>query len=195
MARGEQQGIDGALGIRAARQAEQAAAGVQAQFVSPRSLSATESNVTFDARAVRLAAVGSQAGDEFGETDTALRYRWTGTAWAYTTGIYVAADAARLALTISSADNGALFYSTDTGILWKVVAGAWVNEFVTVAATTQFKVGANKVVGARGAAVADVASPNATDLASVITLANEIKAQLNTAFARLRSTTGHGLWT
>lgn len=36
-------------------------------------------------------------------------------------------------------------------------------------------------------AVADVASANATDLASAITLANETKAQLNTLLSNLRS--------
>jgi hypothetical protein len=61
--------------------------------------------------------------------------------------------------------------------------------------TGEYRVSGNAVVKARGAAVADVASPDATDLATAITLVNEIKAQLNTAFARLRSTTGHGLWT
>lgn len=51
-------------------------------------------------------------------------------------------------------------------------------------------VAATQVVGAQGAAVADVASADATDLASVITLANETKAQLNTLLARQRA---HGL--
>lgn len=51
-----------------------------------------------------------------------------------------------------------------------------------------------KIFGAQGAAVADVASANATDLPTAITLVNEIKAQVNTAFARLRAATGHGLW-
>lgn len=64
----------------------------------------------------------------------------------------------------------------------------------TVDASTSYKVGGTKVIGAQGAAVADVASADATDLPTVITLANEIKAQVNTAFARLRAATGHGLW-
>ena len=36
-------------------------------------------------------------------------------------------------------------------------------------------------------AVSDVASPDATDLATVITLANETKAQFNTLLANLRT--------
>lgn len=65
--------------------------------------------------------------------------------------------------------------------------------FTTVNVTTQYNVAGTKVVGAQGAAVADVASPDATDLPTVITLANEIKAQFNTWLARARASTGHGL--
>jgi hypothetical protein len=50
-----------------------------------------------------------------------------------------------------------------------------------------------RLLTTRLAAVADVASADATDLAEVITLANEIKAQLNTWLARARATGGHGL--
>jgi hypothetical protein len=57
---------------------------------------------------------------------------------------------------------------------------------------TSYKVAGNKVLGARGAAVADVTSPDATDLASAITLANELKARLNTFISRFRVTGGHG---
>jgi hypothetical protein len=60
---------------------------------------------------------------------------------------------------------------------------------------TAVKIATNQIIGARGAAVADVASANATDLATAITLVNELKAQVNTLLARLRSTTGHGLFT
>jgi hypothetical protein len=65
--------------------------------------------------------------------------------------------------------------------------------FTTVNATTQYNVAGTKVLGAQGAAVADVASADATDLPTVITLANEIKAQFNTWLARARAATGHGL--
>lgn len=50
----------------------------------------------------------------------------------------------------------------------------------------------NRVLSTRGAAVAAVASANATDLATAITLVNEIKAQLNTFMTRFRVTGGHG---
>ena len=50
--------------------------------------------------------------------------------------------------------------------------------------------GGNQVVSARQAAVATVASADATDLASALTLANETKAQLNDLLAKLRT---HGL--
>ena len=61
---------------------------------------------------------------------------------------------------------------------------------VDVPAGKVFKVNTIQVVGARGAAVADVASANATDLATAITLVNELKAQVNTLLARVRT---HGL--
>lgn len=51
-------------------------------------------------------------------------------------------------------------------------------------------VNGTQVVGARGSAVADVASADATDLASAISLVNELKAQLNAWLAEART---HGL--
>jgi hypothetical protein len=63
----------------------------------------------------------------------------------------------------------------------------------TVSIGTAFQIGGVQVVSARKAAVADVASANATDLPTVITLANEIKAQLNALLNRVRASTGHGL--
>lgn len=181
-------------GESAVRQAGAATLDVTQLFESTRSSATVVSGAfTADTRANRLAAVGMQSGDEWLETDTGWLYYHTGLAWAYKTGINTGTDAARGAITPASNDNGALFYTTDTGALWEVSAAAWVNRFVTVSATTEFKVGVNKVVGARGAAVADVASADATDLASAITLANETKAQLNTLLARVRAATGHGL--
>lgn len=56
-----------------------------------------------------------------------------------------------------------------------------------------FYISGVRVVRDRGAAVADVASANATDLASVILVANECKQELNLLLARLRAPTGHGL--
>lgn len=188
--------IEGSQVIATQTQAYEAQ-GVAAQAIAQtvRSQSGTAAALTTDTRANKATTTGSLANDLYLESDTNWLWRWTGTAWAFVTGLYVATDATRTALTISAADNGALFYATDTGILWKVEAGAWANKFSVVTVSTSFNVGANKVLGARGAAVADIASADATDLATVITLANEIKAQSNLGFARLRSTTGHGLWT
>lgn len=50
-----------------------------------------------------------------------------------------------------------------------------------------------QVVGSRGGAVANVASPNATDAASAQILVNEIKGTLNSLLSRLRAGSGHGL--
>lgn len=187
-----QQGVDEALSIRTERQAEEGAVGTQLVAASLRSsgVGVTESDFTAGTRADRLSASGSLENDLWYETDTAWLYRWGGVSWQFVTGLYAATDATRLALSVSAADNGALFYATDAGKLWKVEAGAWADKFVTLTVTTSFKVGANQVVGARGAAVANVASADATDLASAITLANETKAQLNALLARARS---HGL--
>lgn len=48
----------------------------------------------------------------------------------------------------------------------------------------------NRILTSQQAAVASASSPDASDLASAITLVNELKSQLNAALARLRS---HGL--
>lgn len=89
----------------------------------------------------------------------------------------VTAAAARTAL-------GAAASSVNTDI-------TQLNGASQVDVTGSYKKSGVQVVGAQGAAVADASSPDATDLATAITLVNELKAQLNTAFARLRA---HGLW-
>lgn len=68
---------------------------------------------------------------------------------------------------------------------------------IIIAASAKLKVGTDAVVGARGAAVADVATANA-DAAygqPEADLINELKTQLNLLLARVRSGTGHGLIT
>lgn len=159
-----------------------------------RSQSGTEAALTTDTRANKATTTGSLANDLYLESDTNWLWRWSGTAWVFVTGLYVATDATRTALTIAAADNGALFYATDTGILWKVEAGVWANKFSVITASTSFNVGANKVVGARGAAVAAVATADAGVAydATAQTLLNEVKAQLNTFMSRFRVTGGHG---
>jgi hypothetical protein len=109
----------------------------------------------------------------------------------------------------SAANQPAVLEVSVGGLLtWKVapagVVDANIADFATVftmsaagvfnlIAGGSLQFGGTKVLGARGAAVADVASANATDLPSVIALANESKAQLNSWLARARAATGHGL--
>jgi len=57
-------------------------------------------------------------------------------------------------------------------------------------AATEYRVDGTKVVGAQQAAEPNVASADATDLASAITLVNEQKATINSLLAKLRT---HGL--
>jgi hypothetical protein len=197
-----QQGIDEGLDIRAARQAEEASVTVQAQAQSIRSLTPTESAVTVGPRADRKASSGSQEGDLWIEDDSLLLYRWdeSSVSWAYVLGFYYGSDATRTGITLESADEGLWFFVSSAGVnygFWRVVAGVWAKQLLPASpdAATSYRVGGNDVVKARGAAVADVTSADATDLPSAITLANETKAQLNTLLARLRSTTGHGLFT
>jgi hypothetical protein len=101
----------------------------------------------FGSHALRPAS-GAQ-GDSYFETDRNYLYYYDGTKWLYEAGVNVGTDATRAAITVSVNDNGALFYTTDTGALWRVEGGAWVNKFVTISATTAFKVGANQVLNAR----------------------------------------------
>jgi hypothetical protein len=164
------------------------------QFQNIRQLQGSaDATFTFGSRALRPAS--GLEGDRFLATDLNTLYFYTGLAWEVAVGFISGTDATRAAITPDATDNGLFFYATDTGKLWEVSGGAWVDRFVDIAVTTGYKVGSNYVVKARGAAVADVASADASDLATAITLVNELKTQVNLAFARLRSTTGHGLWT
>lgn len=162
------------------------------QFQSIRTLQGSaDSTFTFGSRATRPSS-GAE-GDRFFATDLNTLYVYNGTAWEVVVGFVSGTDATRAAYAPDATDNGLFFYATDTGKLWEVSGGAWVDRFVDIAVTTGFKVGTNYVVKARGAAVADVASVDASDLATAITLANETKAQLNLLLARVRAATGHGL--
>lgn len=162
------------------------------QFQSIRDLAgSSDASFSFGTRASRPAS-GAQ-GDRFFATDRNWLYYWTGTVWAIVAGLWFTTDATRAAVTPDTTDNGAAAYTTDTSKLWRVSSGAWVDSFVSLDVTTSYEVGGTKVIGARGAAVADVASADATDLPTAITLANETKAQLNALLARIRAATGHGL--
>ena len=162
------------------------------QFQTIRTLGGSaDASFTFGPRASRP-STGAE-GDRYFANDRQTLYYYTGVAWAVVVGFDSGTDATRAAITPDATDNGMFFYCTDTGKLWEVSGGAWVDRFVDISVTTGFKVGANYVVKARGAAVADIASADATDLATVLTLANETKAQLNLLLARVRAATGHGL--
>jgi hypothetical protein len=94
----------------------------------------------------------------------------------------------------SVAGNGTLeVYLAAAGTADATFATFWGTPVFLVDTTGNIKIGGTYVVKAQGAAVADVASADATDLATVITLANETKAQFNTWMARARAATGHGL--
>lgn len=163
------------------------------QFQSIRALTSGAGSLTTGTRASKPASAALN--DFYYETDTGWLDYWAGTAWKYLSGVNVGTNATRAAIVVTANDNGALFFTNDQNKLWRVEAGVWVDKFTTLDLTTSLKIAGTIVVGAQGAAVADVASANASDLATAITLVNELKAQVNTAFARLRSTTGHGLWT
>jgi hypothetical protein len=162
------------------------------QFTSIRSLpGSANAAFSFGTHASRPAS--GLTGDGYFETDRGWLYYYSGTAWLYESGVNVGTNATRAAITVTANDNGALFFTNDQNKLWRVEGGAWVDRFVTLDLTTSLKIGGTKVVGAQGAAVADVASADATDLATVLTLANETKAQLNALLARVRASGGHGL--
>jgi hypothetical protein len=161
------------------------------QFQTIRELQGSaDSTFTFGSRATRPSSGAD--GDRFLATDRNWLYYWNGVSWAVVGGLMFGTDATRAAITPDATDNGAAFYTTDTNKLWRVSGAAWVDGFVSIDVTTSYEVAGVKVVGARGAAVADVASADATDLATALTLANETKAQLNALLARVRT---HGLVT
>lgn len=84
---------------------------------------------------------------------------------------------------INSAADGNFYFSNETGavnIFFVTSTGDLTTTGFTKA--TEFRVGSNKVVGARGAAL----PADATDLATAITLVNAIKS-------RIKTTGGHGL--
>lgn len=85
------------------------------------------------------------------------------------------------------------FYRAAAGTAAATFATFWGAVLHTIDVNGQVSIGANIVVKARGAAVADVASANATDLPTVILVANECKQELNLLLARVRAATGHGL--
>lgn len=103
-----------------------------AQFTSIRALSAGTGVLSVGTRAQKPASAALN--DEFLESDTGWRYRFSGTAWLYSSGIAIGTNATRAAITVTANDNGALFYTSDTKLLWRVAAGAWAQSDITPAA-------------------------------------------------------------
>jgi hypothetical protein len=66
------------------------------------------------------------AGVAYWQTDYNSIYVDNGTNFLYAVGLHVGSDAARLALGISVNDNGFIWVASDTGLLWQVQGGAWV---------------------------------------------------------------------
>lgn len=152
-----------------------------AQFQTIRDLAGSaDSSFTFGTRASRPAS-GAQ-GDRFFATDRNWLYYYTGTAWAIVAGLMFGTDATRAAITPDATDNGAAVYTTDTNKLWRVSGGAWVDSFVSIDVTTSYEVGGTKVVGARGAAVADATGGVVIDA--------EARTAINDLLTRVRT---HGL--
>jgi hypothetical protein len=98
------------------------------------------------------------------------------------TGLYLATNTTRTGLTISTVDNGALFFATDTGILWKVESGSWANKFTRLDVTTDYKVNGVKVVGAQSSAIPDASGG--------VTIDAEARTAINGLLAALRT---HGM--
>jgi hypothetical protein len=71
------------------------------------------------------------AGTEYFETDTGWLYLGTGAGWTFIAGIDYGTDATRSGIGVAAADNGAIFLTSDTKALWRVVGGAWTQVYVT----------------------------------------------------------------
>jgi hypothetical protein len=165
--------------------AQRQAADAQDSFVSFTSVRSLTSGAGSLSTGTRASKPGSAAlNDFYFETDTGWLDYWAGTAWKYLAGINVGTDATRAAITVTANDNGALFFTNDQNKIWRVEAGAWVDKFVTLDLTTSLKVAGNKVIGARGAAVADATGGAVIDV--------EARAAINALLARFRVTGGHG---
>lgn len=126
-------------------------AATQESFIAFQSIRAAggsaDSTFVFGARASRP-ATGLQ-GDRYFATDRQTLYCYSGTAWFVVVGFDSGTDAARAAITPDATDNGMFFWAADTGKLWEVSGGGWVDRFVEIDVTTSFQVANTKVVGAR----------------------------------------------
>jgi hypothetical protein len=164
----------------AQRQAAEANEVATANFVSTRSLTSGSGTLTSGTRAGKPS--GAALNDFYFETDTKWLYYWGGTAWLFMAGLNSGTNAVRAAITVTTNDNGAAFFTTDQNKLWRVIAGAWVDQFVTLDLTTSLKVNGTKVLGTQGALIADATGGATVDA--------EARTAINTLLARLRT---HGI--
>ena len=73
--------------------------------------------------------VAGNAGLMYFETDTGWLYFDNGTNFLYQVGMNKGTEAARAALAVTTDDEGALFYTTDTSVWWRVQTGAWTRMY------------------------------------------------------------------
>jgi len=86
-------------------------------------LPSSTGGTTFGTRAT-LKPGSAKESDEFQETDTGWRFRFHNAQWVFTGGnIFAAVTGARP--TVTTRDNGALFFDVATGALQQVQGGAW----------------------------------------------------------------------
>jgi hypothetical protein len=95
----------------------------------------TDASFSFGTRALR--PLSGVAGDRYYATDIGTiggwLYYWTGTAWEIVVGWASGTDAVRAAIVVTSVDNGAWFYASDTKKFWEVSGGAWTDRTPAVA--------------------------------------------------------------
>lgn len=126
---------------RGIRQSGAAEADLSSQFVSVRTAASEVSgSFTADTRANRLAAVGMLEGDRWLEGD-GWEYYFDGLIWRYLSGVWVGTDAARGAITPITGEDRALFFATDTGVLWEVVTTTWTKRLEIAGTANQITVG------------------------------------------------------
>jgi hypothetical protein len=95
----------------------------------------------------------------------------------------------------TAGDPGLQFFETSGAIFGRIVNSGYISQLnwkmdQNLVDGAVLKVNNNQVVGGRQPAIANVSSPDATDLASVITLANELKQKMNADLSMERT---HGL--
>lgn len=83
--------------------------------------------LNFGLRSAKPAA--GNTGAMFFETDTGWLYYDNGTAFKYLAGVNKGTESVRAALSVGANDDGALFYTTDEDIWWRVASGVWTRMY------------------------------------------------------------------